>query len=372
MIEHFITKCIPGLLASIVLILLPPALVSAFQLGDPGVYPGLVEKLCPSLRPEHFIAFTDFDNSRDDVIHHAGLDYFNANPDLIQRIRKDLDSPDVKWHLEDLSHRLMYAPESRPDVAGHFTDYCRTAIDDLLHLTGLDNPYHSISALRNNRPDIVGGKGIQVFIVQDLVREYTAQYQFSGRNEKRIMVDLAGKIRLNEVGSYSSYLEYSEASQQHWGFSRSPYTIWKSASSNPYTVLMTPLEETLHILLREHTENAILQSIEGKGQTVSIDEIHSLMESWIAVEEAIVGGLVHVLVPDVILTRVPDLPLKWIQADLKTKSRHDKYRFLPRGIDIVTRRGLKESIDLYARDPFSFRTLLTTPDILPTITASST
>jgi hypothetical protein len=356
------TKILSGLITVFACLVLP-ALTQAVQLGDPGVFLGLAEKLCPALRPDQFIAFTEYDHRHDEALRHAGMTYFNAHPDLVARIRKDLDSPQINWELESLSHRLAFAPESRNDVADAFTLYCREAVDELMHLTGHDNPISSISALTDPQPALSDGKGIQVFIVQDLVREYTAQYLFSGSDDKQIIIDLAGRIRVNEVGSYSSFLERSEETGR-WTFSRSPYSIWKSASSNPYTVLMTPLEETLHILLREHTEKVIIEALNQNPAPMGVDELNDLMEPWLAVEEAVVGGLVYALIPQVIAPRIPDLSTDWITADLNTKAGFHKYRYLDRGIELVTRLGLKESIALYARDPAAVRNLLNIPTSL--------
>lgn len=362
LIKRLTKKTISALIIVFAFLLLP-APTQAVQLGDPGVFLGLAEKLCPALRPDQFIAFTDYDKRPDETLRHTGLTYFNTHPDLVARIRKDLDSPQVNWELESLSHRLAFAPESRSDVADAFTLYCREAVDELMRLTGHDNPISTISALTDPRPALSDGRGIQVFIVQDLFREYTAQYLFSGSDDKQVKIDLAGRIRVNEVGSYSSFLERSEETGL-WTFSRSPYSIWKSASSNPYTVLMTPLEETLHILLREHTEKIIITVLNQNPAPMEVDELNELMEPWLAVEEAVVGGLAYALIPHVISPRIPDLSTDWITADLNTKAGFHKYRYLDRGIELVTRLGLKESIALYAHDPAAFRNLLHIPSSL--------
>lgn len=333
---------------------------SAGPLEKPGMFSSLAAMLQPLRDPGRYVALTGFDDSYEESIKQAGITYFNSHPDLVERIRKDLDTPEVAWTLGPVSHRLLYMPETRMDVAGLFADYCRESIHDLLKRTGLSSPFRSILALDETQPDLAGEKGLHAYIVQDLAREYTVRYQFSGHEDKHIAIDLAGRMTVNEVGSYSSYLQYSEE-KEAWEFSRDHYTVWKCASANPYTVLMTPLEETLHIALRPFTENAIITTIRKREGRLTVSEVQVLMENWLAVEEAIVGGLVYKLVPDVVFTRVPDLPPEWIEADLETKSRFHKYRFLPRGIDLVESHGLKEIIHLYASDPYAFRALLTEP-----------
>ena len=323
-------------------------------------YRNLFKSLGASGSTTDFIAYTAFEADQDKADHRDSLEYLNSHPELIERIRDDLGSKDIRWQLEGLSSRLLYVPENREEVAGLFTDYCRETIEDMLERTGLINPYSSISILNDNAPAETVVLGIKAVIVQDLAREYIARYQFSGNTKKRIEIGLSGRTSINEVGSYSSYIQYSEENKG-WQFSRNQRTLWKSVSENPYTVLMTPLEETLHIALREHTEKAILAAVNAIPETPSLQEIKDVVEEWLAVEEAIVGGLVYSLVPEVVIRRIPDLPREWIQADLDTKAQFDKYRFLPRAIKMVQSYGLKKCIQAYEEDPVATRGLLEEP-----------
>ncbi|MCP4340470.1 MAG: hypothetical protein GY799_16670 [Desulfobulbaceae bacterium] len=323
-------------------------------------YQNLFKSLDASERSTNFMAFTDFIADQEKGDHGASLEYLSSHPDLINQIRDDLGSKEIHWQLEELSSRLLYIPESRVEVAGLFTDYCRDTIEDLLDRTGLSNPYSSISILGESAAAEPDGTGINAVIVQDLAREYVARYQFSGNSEKRIEIGLSGRNTINEVGSYSSFLKFSEE-KGDWKFLRNQQTIWKSVSANPYTVLMTPLEETLHIALRAHTEKAILAAVKAKLAIPSLKEIRDVVEEWLAVEEAIVGGLVYFLIPDVVIRRIPDLPREWIQADLETKAQFPKYRFLPKAIKMVEDFGLKKSIHSYAQDPVATRSLLIEP-----------
>jgi len=332
----------------------------AAQLNEGKSYQHLPALLCPSDQAPHFIALTGFEEDYEETVHNASLAYLNTHSKLIQRIRDDLGTREIRWRLERLSHRLLYAPEVRGKVAELFADYCREAIEDLLARTGLVNPYCSISTIVEDSPNLVNPQGIKAVIVQDLAREYIARYQFSGTGRKRIEINLSGRMTVNEVGSYASYLRYSEETQ-NWEFVRDRHTVWKSVSANPYTVLMAPLEETLHIALRKYTEKAIMDVLVRENGNPSLTEIQKVMDEWLRVEEAIVGGLVYKLIPDVVIKRIPTLPMAWVHADLETKTQFDKYRFLQEGIAVVERRGIKESIHLFAQDPIAFRTLLTEP-----------
>jgi two-component system response regulator GlrR len=171
---------------------------------------------------------------------------------------------------------------------------------------------------------------------------------------------------MSEIGDPPPLRDAKETLKtRDWEFVRDRHTVWKSVSTNPYTVLMTPLEETLHIALREHTEKAIRKAVAGGAPVASRKDIEKIVEDWLSVEEAIVGGLVYKLAPDVVIKRVPDLPAKCVQADLETKAGFKKYRLLPKAIELVESFGLKKSIGLYARDPAAFRTMLTEPGQIP-------
>jgi hypothetical protein len=326
--------------------------------AEKGNYSRLVEMLDVKDGELTFIPFTEFLPDRERTDHATCVDYLQSRPDLIQRIRDDLGCEEVTWQLDDMSYRLLYIPEPREEVAELFVAYSREAIDDLLARTGLADPYHSISTvMEHGMEQVEGGRGVKAVIVRDLAREYKARYQFSGDTEKRIKLDLAGRSSIDEVGSYSSYLHYSEKTDS-WRFTRARKTIWKSASDNPYTVLMTPLEETLHIALRDETERAIMQSIEAGEHPPTMADVNDIVERWMAVEEAVVGGLCYHLVPEVLIARIPDLPETMIREDLRTKADFNKYRLLPRAIELVADLGVRESIALFKKSPADMERLL--------------
>lgn len=305
--------------------------------------------------PERY-AFSDFDDSFDAESHQANVDYFNGNPQLVHRIQKDLNEKSVTWELNSLSHRLLYVPETRTEYAQLFMDYCHKVIDDILGLTEMANPYAAIQTPMTDHPAVVAcGEGITVFLVQDLTKEYVAKYVFSGEEKKKIAIKLSGTLESAEIGSYSSTLVWQE--RDAIGFLRNQHTIWQTRARNPYTVLMTPVEETLHIGLRSNTERAIRQTIQ---QTAPGDMagVRQIVEDWISVEEAIVGGLVSVLLPPVLERYGTPVPAELIDADLKSKETNRKYRLLQKGIEVVREMGYKNSIDLYRDQPFKFREML--------------
>jgi hypothetical protein len=120
---------------------------------------------------------------------------------------------------------------------------------------------------------------------------------------------------------------------------------------------MVPAEETLHITLREHTERAIRNTL-VRMDPQSPKNAHKIVEDWIAVEEAVIGGIVFLLLPPILEDCRVELPESWIAKDRDVKIQYERYRYLERGIDVVDKIGYQEAIRLYSADPAAFRDLL--------------
>ena len=305
-----------------------------------------------------FLAFNDFENSFDKRLHKTNIDFFNQHPQLVKKIKSDLDNKPIRWRLEKISHRLLYVPETRKTYADIFERYCHDVIGDVLKLLDFKNPYSKIYTLDGTNPYTLESNGIDALIVHHLGKEYVAHYVFSNSDQKKIAVKLKGVISLNEIGSYSSYGYVNKNGS--FEFTRDPYTIWQDTAKNPYTVLMTPVEETLHIVLRQYTEKSIKHRIENSS-IKTLKEINGVVEDSISVEEAMVGGLVYAVFPSIVQKYIPDLPASWIESDIETKSGFKKYHYLVKGINVVKRLGYKKSIKMYQDDPMAFRRLVMQP-----------
>ena len=140
-------------------------------------------------------------------------------------------------------------------------------------------------------------------------------------------------------------------------FLKEKYTIWQNSAENPYTALMVPAEETLHIALRDHTERAIRNTLVGMDPQ-SPKNAQKIVEDWIAVEEAVIGGIVFLLLPPILEDYLVGLPESWIAKDRDAKIQHERYRYLEKGITVVEKIGYQEAIRLYSENPATFRDLL--------------
>lgn len=326
-----------------------------FASDSPKNYSILIDLIKLEDKQGPFLALNDFEKSFDQDLHKASIEFFNQHPDIVKKIQEDLDDQPVKWRLKNLFHRFLYIPETRKEYSAIFESYCHEVIQDILRLTELQNPHIEIHTLGDTMPDRSATKGINAFIVHNLGKEYVATYVFSNEDRKEIAIELTGKILLNEVGSYSSYIFKNDNGS--FEFTRDHYTIWQNSAKNPYTALMTPVEETLHIALRQYTERSIQAGIENSAAK-TLKDVEGIVEDWISVEEAIVGGLVYALRSSIVEKYFPDLPDDLIESDVKTKSEFKKYRHLKKGIKIVQQLGYKKSIKMYQDSPMAFRNLL--------------
>ncbi len=301
-------------------------------------------------------AFDDFEDEFDENFHWANVEYLNDHPGLMRRIKADLGGGKIRWRLDQLTRRLLFVPEKREEYAALFESYCYDAVDYVLEKTNLDNPYAEIQTLMWERPQIPDQDGkVTAFVVHNLAHEYMATYVFSNEKRKKVRIKLNGKVFSGQVGSYGTQIYLRE--EGTFEFVRDKYTIWQNSAKNSYTALMTPVEETLHIALRAYTERAIKEEIE-RDSVRSLEEAERIAQEWMAIEEAIVGGLVHALLPEFLGKHLNSLSDALIEQDRELKGALEKYRHLEKGMEIIERMGHQEALEVYKNDPLAFEALL--------------
>jgi len=319
-------------------------------------YSRLVEFMQLEDRSTPVYAFNDFVKRFDQAGHKNTLAYFNNHNELIKKIRRDLGAKHLQWQLEDFEQRLLYVPETRPEYAALYENYCHEVVGFILDKIQLENPYTKIETLEHARPEIPRDNGVAVFLVHNLAREYVGTYSFFNENhQKKVEISMRGRIFIGEIGSYSSMLEVQDDGTVR--FKRNRYTIWQNSAEMPYNALIVPIEETLHIALRPNTEAAIRQQVaalENKSQ----QHIEEIVDQWISVEEAIVGGLVDIFFPQVASRYIADFPLSEIQTAVHAKFSTKRYRYLEKGIKVVKTMGVKTAIETYRQDPDIFRAMV--------------
>ncbi|UCD78485.1 MAG: hypothetical protein JSW26_24235 [Desulfobacterales bacterium] len=316
----------------------------------------LVELMRLEDRSTPVYPFNDFVKRFDQSGHKTTLAYFNKRSDLINKIRKDLGGKDLQWRLDDFEQRLLYVPEIREEYAALYENYCHEVIDFILQETELDNPFTNIETLDHIRPEIPQKKGVAVFLVHNLAREYVGTYSFFNENhQKEVKISLRGRMFIGEIGSYSSMLEIQDDGTVQ--FRRNRYTIWQNSAVLPYNALIVPIEETLHIALRQSTEAAILKQLRALNKK-TYPEVEQIVEHWISIEEAVVGGLVDILFPQVASRYIAGFPRTEIEKSVHSKLSIKKYRYLQKGIEVVKAIGFKAAIGIYRRHPEKFRDMV--------------
>ena len=323
-------------------------------LASPRDYSRLVELIRLADVEKPLLAFQDFQEEFDEPSHKANLEYFAEHQDLITKIYQDLGSDQVRWKLDKLLYRLVFVPERRAEYASLYESYCRNLINYILDRTKLKNPLQNIQTLQEEKPEMPQS-GVTAYLVHNLAKEFVASYVFFNQDHKTISIELTGRIFSGTVGSYTTNISLREDGR--FEFEKDTYTIWQNSAANPYTALMVPAEETLHVAVREHTNRAIEEQL-TENPVKSVDELQNIVQEGIAVEEALVGGLVHALLPQFLKKHSINLPPSSIDADMEFKSTLRKYRYLPKGIELVRRFGCETALTLHANAPTKVRELL--------------
>ncbi len=347
-LQKYSSLCVPfiSVLAIAVLFLLPASSEAEHNPIKP--YSALLEMSASGNSDSPWYALENFENSFQPQIHATNIEYLKTHPDIIAQIRSDLGEQTFEWHLKKISHRLLYSPENRPEYIKLYEAYCKDTITKVLSKLEKTSPYTQIVTLASQSLPLENTEGFSAYIVHDLTLEYRARYEFTNTSDKSVAIELSGQYATGEVGSYSSELVFDDKGKVH--FIHDHYTVWQDNAKNAYTVLMTPVEETLHILLRQSTEAAIKAAVEARG-TCSPEIAKKIVADWISVEEAVVGGLVYHLLPPILEEEIGPIPSSLISDDLETKDNFSKYRGLRQGIRLVGEIGYKKCLEMYLKDP---------------------
>jgi hypothetical protein len=299
-------------------------------------------------------AFNTFENESSKEDHRIDVRFFNEHPTLIQDIRKDLGYGEIAWRLERARQRLLFVPEPRKRFATLFEDYCRDVIDFALEKTHLENPYVKIETLQREQPGL-SEKGVTAFLVHNLAKEVVGTYVFSNPFQKSLMIEISRKTFLGEVGSYTTNIRVQQSGAPEFLWDN--FTIWQTTAKNPIAVLCVPVEETLHIALREHTHRAIRRQISPTALQ-DPEPLEAVVDDWMAVEEALVGSVTFALVPEFFRKYAIRLPDSLLEEEIESRDVFKKYLHLERAIRVVDQVGHERAIKMYINQPEDFRKAL--------------
>lgn len=301
-----------------------------------------------------------FGAAEEDFDHHLNkenIEFLNKDRELLQQIQSRLKGDVLKWRLNTSFKQLLVVPESRDEYASLFEKYCRESVNYLLDRIHMPNPYDQIATLKGPLPALPSPrhpKGVTAYLVHNLADEYIEEYLFFSQDDDqtKIKIKLSNRAFDGKIGSYTSRVKIGE--NNHFEFIREPYTVWQNSAENPINVLIVPIEETLHILMRPYTESA-MQAVLAQTKPTVLNDVQQVVDEWMAVEEAIVGGVVSQVMPDVLSRFVSqDIPEK-LADSLIERREHTQYRLLDRAIQVVMNLGVDEALALYRNNPQDFK-----------------
>lgn len=355
------TKTIALYLGLLIIFFLYPAMAVSDNRSDGWQnFGSLLDFIRMEDRQDPLVPFTLNDKKVDTTLSRENRRFISQNEGLLENIRTELNSDALNWQLREARKRLMVVPEKHPEYAALFENYCHTVIDYVLQKTGLPNPYQAITTLDGPPSDPILSEdgGITAYLVHNIADVYSEEYEFFADidADRKIRITLDNRVYLGEIGSYSSFLVINE--DQQYTFERNPYTLWRNSAANPLNVFIAPIEETLHIALRGATEAAIRARLTEKPPSTRAD-MEAVVEEWLAVEEAVVGGLVSKLLPDILDHFLEGDATADIEQTLSERRTFDKYRFLDQGIEVVNALGLRSAIAIYMEQTRNFKVLLT-------------
>ena len=313
------------------------------------------------------MVFGGIEENFDRRLNQENIAYINANSELLRKIQSHLSGEHLRWQLNTSFNQIWVVPEHRVEYARLFERYCKEAVDFLLKRIDQPNPYNAIATLKGPLPDPhhTGRDGITAYLVHNVADEYIEEYLFFDQDNDgtRIKIKLSNREFDGKIGSYTSKLKIGGENQ--FEFTRENYTVWQNSAQNPYNVLIVPIEETLHIILRSSTEQAMHEEL-TRLKPEKLKEVKSIIDHWMAVEEAVVGGLVWQIMPELldnVIHGLSDFPMAQTMAE---RDAHEQYRFLDKGIDLVTQLGVDETIQLYqsSAEAFKIKLIETPPEIV--------
>jgi hypothetical protein len=310
-------------------------------------------------RAEPLFVFGGVEENFDHLLNRENIAYLNANNELLEQIQSKLNGDHLRWQLNTSFNRLWVVPESRDGYAQLFEQYCRQAIDYLLARINMPSPYDAIATLKGPLADPPGkgGMGVTAYLVHNIVDEYVEEYLFFDQDDDstKIKIKLSNHEFDAKIGSYTSKLKIGPDNQ--FEFIRENFTLWQNSARNPLDVLIVPIEETLHIVLRTSTEQAIQEELTA-GRPEKLQQVTDLIDHWMAVEEAVVGGLVYQIMPELLDHLIRGKSTFSLDQTIAGRHAHNQYRLLDQGIDLVNRLGVDETVALYRDNAKKFKTTL--------------
>ncbi|OGF27949.1 hypothetical protein A2468_03925 [Candidatus Falkowbacteria bacterium RIFOXYC2_FULL_46_15] len=305
-------------------------------------------------RPE--IVLWDYRADNDPEVKAMVSGYVAGKQELMDNLRSRLNSKIIRIFFENRELLVAYTfqPEERPEFiaaySAYFKDIARFSAD-----LGIDLPEINPIFINAPYPETPATERT-AYIVYRYFKQFRLKCYFEGENGERTnRFWFAGSFCSGQQGGVEIIL--SNPAIGVYEVRRNPLTIWKTDTSNIFTLLATPLEERLHFLVGEYTDKKILEEI-GRVNDPTSEEMQVILDKWTTVEEFIVGGLVHNILDAYLEAnglKIDPAVRGEVVANFKNSP---QYKYRAAGIEFVRIIGIKKALETYKRDPGALADLL--------------
>ncbi|OGF27240.1 hypothetical protein A2331_03665 [Candidatus Falkowbacteria bacterium RIFOXYB2_FULL_34_18] len=300
------------------------------------------------LEPEYTL--WDYQEGEDLEVQLFIINYIQKNDALMEKLKKNLRTEKVEIYFREVKTSYAYVPESRPEFKSAYSEYIGDINKFVLEKYKIKLPIDQIIYADSDYPAVKLKKNNTALIVNNLTKKFRVRCVFFS-GDKKIPYWFAGSMGSNMLGSVTCQIYMNKDGK--FIAERTPLSIWQTDTRNTYTLLSIPIEESLHYLIGEYTDKYIVNTLEKTSDSNPTDALR-LMHVYFRVEEALVGGIVDLLLNEFFQKNNYSLPVEIRQADINHKNKYPQYKYRQKGIETVKRLGIQKSIAIYKDDPYNF------------------
>ncbi len=303
------------------------------------------------------LTFRDFVQDFDPEVERRLYQEIADRQDLIERLKRRIDFESrLSMKIDDIKTKLLFVPELREKYVEAYLAYCRRAVAFTCKRLNQPEIYRRIVPLTRPFPNIPT-KTVTAYLVHRLIKEYVATCTFTGEGGTPVRYNISGAFVSRQLGAVG--LTISCPQPGLFSLKRTPYSIWQNDAASRFNLIAVPIEESLHFILGESTDQHIAAEL-ARGKDLTVFAVQQIADHWIAIEEAIVGGILHQVLEDFIKEYEIPLSPSAFNASLNDKKRLAQYKYRARGVWLVNRLGVEKTFQYYKSDPMMLVSVLTT------------
>ncbi len=294
----------------------------------------------------------DFDPEVEMRLYHE----IAGQQDLIERLRQRIQfGSRLSMKIDSIKTQLLFIPELRENFAAAYRTYCQEAVEFTCNRLNHPRIYRDIISLTRGFPKISTG-AVTAYLVHRLIKEYVATCTFSGEKGASVSYNISGSFVSSQLGAVD--LEIVSPQPGIFSLKRKPYSIWQNDTANQFNLLALPIEESLHFIVGKTTDKHIAAKL-LRGKDLTVSAVQQVADHWIAIEEAVVGGILHRLMKDFVNKNEIPLSSEAFDSSISKKGQLARYKYRARGVAVVKKFGVEETLHHYESNPEILISLLT-------------